>query len=145
MARDGEVVLCPVWLMDERQKAVAAKFATFDADNHRPGYRMSADSDACAGARVAYDAMVTRTTNAWRTPGRTPAPAEPDADDPDELARQNLRAEHHPNTLIRSHLSLHDAERRRKRAYEEYVHKTPTRGVAPTPGVRLPSSLARSA
>lgn len=68
IVRDGESVRTRMVLMD----SVTPEFA-FDADNHRPGYRMSsvpAVLDARAKAREARDAYIERTVNAWRRPTR---------------------------------------------------------------------------
>jgi hypothetical protein len=132
VARDGEVVHCPVHLRDARQQAVAAMRwphhadrQTGDADYHRPGYRISVDSDARAGARAARDAMIERVSSAWRTPGRDAA--EPDA--AEELLRRHMRTE--PDD---------DAQARRDRAYSDYCDRL---GSAWKIGKTDPSEAAR--
>jgi hypothetical protein len=73
IARDGEVVRCPLYLMDATQRRIADQ--TFDAA-HQPGYRIASDAgmrDARAAALDARDRMIRRAERAWMTPGRDAA------------------------------------------------------------------------
>jgi phage terminase large subunit-like protein len=63
VARDGEVVRCPIFLMDAVQRAVAG----VDLSDHQPGFRRA--NDAARGAvRSARSRWVRSLNDAWRGP-----------------------------------------------------------------------------
>src|SRR5262245_30949909 len=75
---DGEYIRVPMMLMDvgrgrvylkPKPTASDAAAPTFDASLHRPGYRVGDQAAEDARAK-AYDEMLARMSNAWRTPQR---------------------------------------------------------------------------
>lgn len=100
---DGQSVHRPLMLVGSRR-------LTFDAADHQPGYRMTADArvrDTRREARAARQTWIRDMTSAWkRTPGRDAGP-EPDA----------------AEALLRRHLGTEpdeDAQARRDRTYADY-------------------------
>jgi hypothetical protein len=112
VAHDGEVVHCPLFLMDSLQRAIhdgmgrpAAQ--AFDARDHRPGYvRVSspAIADARRAAREARSEYVQALRDAWKRPPHTDN-GEPDA----EALKRHLRGDEPDATAAR-----------REQAYQRY-------------------------
>ena len=69
--KDGEKLVVNMMMMDSVQRAVAAAFdgSVFDASRHRPGWR-TGDAVQQEARDKAYDEMVERTSNAWKSPQR---------------------------------------------------------------------------
>jgi len=83
---DGESVKVPLYLTDAHDDD---ELATFDAADHRSGFRLTSDAERAAVAD-ARDEMIRRMCDAWRGPQRDAADARrkrrlpDDDDDPDE-------------------------------------------------------------
>jgi hypothetical protein len=94
--KDGESLRVPIQFLDSTQRAIAQGF---DADNHRPGWRLSDSGDARDAAETAYEER-----NAWmRDAHKTPAAATVSNDTVDK----------------RRPVSLADAQAAARLAYEE--------------------------
>jgi hypothetical protein len=127
VARDGEVVRCPMYLMDSLQRAVRG----VDLSDHMPGYRHASDGavrDAQRQARDARTEMIKRAEQAWRTSPTRDA-HEPDA--AEELLGRHLRGKPDDGgapdpgdvgAVMRRHLTERgeEAQRERERAWRQY-------------------------
>ena len=79
IVRDGERVRVPMMLMD------SSRMVAIDCGPggpHRPGFRVSTDKAVYAARDKAYDAMIKRTSDAWKSVERREADVEIAAEPP---------------------------------------------------------------